>query len=102
MATNAPNRTIGLGILSTAQDAAGSDFFGIGVLCHAGFATPNLLAFDAPTDPAGTAFVDFSIPNNPALAGTPAYFQGFFLTTLCKPSPFGLMSSRGLSLVFQP
>ena len=102
MPTNAPDRTFGLGVISTGQNLAGIDFFGIGMLCHVDFAALTLLAFDAPTDPAGTGFVGFTIPNNPALVGATGYFQSFFLTSVCKPSPFGLMSSRGLAFTIQP
>ncbi len=103
--TNAPRLALGLGLVTDAQDLAGSDPFGLGLLLHVSFAAKEVFGLDARSDPSGTGFVAAPIPNTPALAG-----QSFFAQTIwvepagfaCSPAVASLVSSRGLSLTIQP
>jgi FG-GAP repeat protein len=97
---NAPPSSLGLGLLTNAQDLAGSDPFAIGALLHVDlFSATELYAFDFVSDASGNAqTVGVSIPNIPALVGNTYYAMALWAWTSCSLPPFNLSTSRGLAL----
>jgi hypothetical protein len=105
-ASNAPQSSLGLLLVGDAADAAGSDPLGLGVLFHVNVLTvTELLGIDLRSGTEGLARAATPIPNAPVLAGKTFTAQAFFLeagVAPCDPSPFGLVSSRGLSITVLP
>jgi hypothetical protein len=103
---HAPRSALGLGIVTNAQDAGGSDPFGIGVKLHVDlFAATQVYSFDFHSDVSGAGFAKAPIPNSPFLAGTVYYEQSLWVESLgyqCGPSPFHLVTSKGLAITIQP
>ncbi|HKD99580.1 MAG TPA: VCBS repeat-containing protein [Planctomycetota bacterium] len=103
--TNAPASALGLAILASAQDVAGSDPLRLGVLLHVDllastFAIPLSFASDA----SGSAAAPAAIPPTPGLAGATVFAQAIWVwpaTATCDPSSAGISSSRGLALTLQ-
>ncbi|HKD99955.1 MAG TPA: VCBS repeat-containing protein, partial [Planctomycetota bacterium] len=73
--SNAPSSGTGLALVSSADDATGSDPLGIGLTLHVDLAANVLLGFDAATDGAGSGRVALPIPAMPGLAGATVYAQ---------------------------
>jgi hypothetical protein len=106
--TNAPRSTLGLVLIGTAADIAGSDPFSLGILFHVDlFASATILGFDCYSDAGGTSVTPPGpIPNNPALVGSVFVAQGIWLESAaaglaCGPSFIHLVSSEGLALTIQ-
>jgi hypothetical protein len=104
--TNAPRSTLGLVLIGTAADLAGSDPFSLGILFHVDlFTSTTFLGFDCYSDAGGTSLTPPGpIPNNPGLIGSPFVAQGIWLENAgaglyCSPSPIGLVSSEGIQFV---
>lgn len=99
----APPTALGLGLLSTIQDLAGSDPFGIQVILHVGLlGAPEVLPFDMVSDATMTGNATLGIPNVPALVGNIYYAQSLWAwTSICNPSLYGLSTSNGLRIVVQ-
>jgi hypothetical protein len=95
-----PSNTLGLLLIATNPDLAGSDPFGLGVLLHVDLLSPELLAFNLYSDHNGNAAASTPIPNNPNLAGATysACALWYWSQGSCNASPFQLSSSRGLSI----
>ncbi len=101
--TNSPASTIGLGLISDAQDLAGSDPFGIGANLHVDllFAT-EVLTLDFVSNAAGLGTVTTEIPNNAILIGKTYFAQTLWVWTTCALPPFNISTSSALSLTIQP
>ncbi len=97
---NAPPSSLGLGLVTDAQDLAGSDPFGIGVLLHADFfLATEVLSFDFVSDASGNAeTIGTGIANDPPLIGKTYYAMALWAWTTCALPPFGLSTSRGLAI----
>lgn len=104
-ATNAPPRSLGLGIATEVADQAGSDPFGFGIIFHNDFIqSVELYSFDFISDASGNAFAPAAIGNNPLLQGLTYYLQSLWVNpaaSLCNPSVFGLASSQLLNITIQ-
>jgi len=107
--TNAPRWSTGLVLISDQQDAVGSDPFGLGALLHVGLVgASTFTSLTAKSDAAGQAFAATPIPNAPSFVGATLYVQSLFVestangTGVCTPSPFGIVTSNGLRMTFQP
>jgi hypothetical protein len=100
---NAPPSSLGLCLVANAQDAAGSDPFGIGVLLHVNlFAATEVLAFDFPSDALGSALTTGTgIPNDPFLVGQTYYAQALWVWATCALPPFDLSTSKGLAITIR-
>lgn len=102
---NAPASSIGIGLITDAQDLGGTDIFGVGILVHVGILTATeVITVDLFSDPSGSSFAPAPIPNDPLLAGKVYFGQGiWFWNGACAlPSPYSLSSTRGLKLTIQP
>lgn len=101
--SEAPASTVGLGLLGSVQDLAGTDY-GYGFLMHVGFGPGVFFSYTFLSDTDGFSTSDtFAIPAVPSLAGTELYAQAAFpWTGPCSPSALGLSTSDGLKLVIQP
>jgi hypothetical protein len=103
--TNAPARSLGLLLVANAPSLAGFDPFGIGALLHVDpFLSSEFFAIDMLTNSAGTGRAGAPIPNVPALSGAPYHAQAVFVETAgltCGPSPFRIVTSKGLTLAVQ-
>ena len=98
-----PPSTLGLGILADAQDLAGSDPFGIGVLLHVDlFTAVEVMTVDFVSDGAGNGLAAAPIPNNPFLIGKTYYAMALWAWSSCSLPPFNLSTSRGLALTLLP
>ncbi|MBL8696059.1 MAG: FG-GAP repeat protein [Planctomycetes bacterium] len=96
---NAPPSSLGLGILANAQDAAGSDPFGIGVLLHVNlFAASEIISLDFLSDASGNGLAAAPIPYAPALVGNTYYAMALWAWTACLLPPYNLSTSRGLAI----
>jgi hypothetical protein len=97
---NAPPSSLGLGIVTNAQDLNGSDPFGLGALLHVNlFAATEVYSVDFLSDAVGNArSADLAIALNPALVGTTYYAMALWVWTSCALPPFNLSTSRGLAL----
>jgi hypothetical protein len=86
---HAPPSSLGLCLVADAQDAAGSDPFGVGVLLHVNvFTATEVLAFDVVSDGSGNALtVSTAIPNNAALVGKTYFAQAIWVWTTCPLPP---------------
>jgi hypothetical protein len=101
---NSPPSSVGLCIVTDAQDLAGSDPFAIGVLLHVDFfSATEVLTFDFLSDPIGNALtVGTSIPNNLALVGKTYYAMALWGPwSSCSLAPFQLSTSEGLAFTIQ-
>lgn len=100
----APSGTLGILLVTNVQDFSGSDPFGIGVKLHVGFfGASEAYGFDAVANSGGAAQVALPLPNNPSLVGL-GYFAQFVWAwpgSTCSLPPYGLSSSRGLSITIQ-
>lgn len=105
-ATNAPVLALGAWMITDAQDAAGSDPFGLGLKFHVNlFAATFVLTVDAKSDAAGRAYTALPIPNNSALAGNTYYAQSLWVedpANQCSKASIPLVSSKGLAFTVQP
>jgi hypothetical protein len=99
----APASALGLGLVATAADLAGSDPFGLGALLHIDpLASSQLLGFDFTSDAAGYASAPAPIPQIPQLQGSVWYAQALWAWgAACSLPPFGLSSSWGLQITIQ-
>ena len=80
----APAASLGLAIVADAQDASGSDPFGLGVLLHVDLTAATLvLPLDIASDASGNATVVCPIPNSPALAGQSFYGMALWAWGAC-------------------
>ena len=96
-------RASALGILADAQDLAGSDPFGIGVLIHVDlFTAVEVVTVDFVSDGAGNGLAAVPIPNNPFLIGKTYYAMALWAWSSCSLPPFNLSTSRGLALSLLP
>jgi len=106
LCTNAPPNALGLGLQSDVADVAGSDPFGLGVALHVSlFGTPNVKGFDFESDAGGIGFAEVPIASDPGLSGATLFVQAIWLEApaqSCSPSPFHLISSKGLSYAIAP
>ncbi|HKE00521.1 MAG TPA: VCBS repeat-containing protein, partial [Planctomycetota bacterium] len=101
--TGAPPSTLGLLLVDSAPDVAGSDVFGFGLVTHVDFfASTFLVGIDMASDVDGYASGPAPIPNAPAFAGATLYAQGLWFWSACAPSPLHLSTSRGLAFTMQP
>jgi hypothetical protein len=100
--TNAPSNAFGLLLVANASSPSGVDPFGIGAALHVDpFASTEFFGLDMFGGPAGTAHAPAPIPNAPALSGAVYFAQALFLESpglTCGPSPFRIVSSRGLAV----
>jgi VCBS repeat protein len=103
--TNAPPNSLGLGLATDAKDFAGSDPFGLGVDLHVNFfAATEVYALDFFSDAVGAGIAHAPLPNDPALAGKTYFLQSLWIeepARSCSPSPFGLVSSKGVAVTIQ-
>ena len=103
--TNAPADKIGLLLIANVQDLAGSDPLGAGFLLHVNLAASSFfLGLNFDSDGHGAGIAGVPIPNNPSLSGVTVFAQGLWLETItetCSPSPFGVVTSKGLSITIQ-
>jgi hypothetical protein len=101
---HAPASSTGLVLIADVADTAGSDPLGIGLTLHLSLASSSLLPVDMLSDASGVGESMLGIPNVPAFVGATLSAQALWFWPLgtCSPSPFGLSSSNGLALVFQP
>lgn len=98
---NAPRCASGIGMISTAADVAGTNYYNF--LIHIDLAR-IVHSFDATSDPSGTSVVPTPIPNDPVLHGMTFYTQFLWiedtiLGAACGASPAHVAASAGLSLV---
>lgn len=102
-ADRAPVGGFGLGLLGSVADVAGSDPLGLGALLHVGVQPPALLAtLGVVIDGSGRAATPLPLPVLPGLAGSAWHVQDVFAWAgPCVPSPLGLSTSPGLTLVIQ-
>ncbi len=97
--TNAPASSLGLGMATDAQDVAGSDPFGIGVLLHVDLlGATEIVSFDIPSDSSGFGSAAVPLPALPALAGKTYHVQMLWAWTSCSLPPYGLSTSRGMAV----
>ncbi|HKE00075.1 MAG TPA: VCBS repeat-containing protein [Planctomycetota bacterium] len=100
--TQAPPSAVGLCLVADVANAAGSDPFGLGLVVHLDvFASTTLLPLPASSDGSGYALSPAAIPNAPGLAGATVHAQSIWVWSgagACTPSPFGLSSSKVLSV----
>lgn len=105
LGSNALPNTAGLVLVGDAQDAPGSNPFGLGFLLHVDLlASTELIPLTIASDAGGAAYAAAPIPNLPALAG-----KSYFAQTLWEVppaaacgAPFGVVTSRGLAITIQP
>jgi len=96
---NAPQSSLGLGILANAQDAVGSDPYGIGVLLHVNlFAATEVITLDFLSDASGNGLAAAPIPNASALVGNTYYAMALWAWTTCSLPPYNLSTSQGLAM----
>ncbi|HKE02099.1 MAG TPA: VCBS repeat-containing protein [Planctomycetota bacterium] len=104
--TGAPPSSLGLLLVADVADPVGHDVFGIGVIEHLDFfASSLLLPLNALSDGAGYGLAPVPIPNVASFAGATVHAQTKWLwlgAVACDPSPFGLSSSKLLSIVLGP
>ncbi|MFN0207275.1 MAG: FG-GAP repeat domain-containing protein [Planctomycetota bacterium] len=104
--TNAPPRSLGLGIVVDVPDLVGSDPFGIFVTFHVDFIFSNeIIPLDIISDMVGGAFVPVAIPNNPNIVNMTFYLQSLWVfnpAAPCDPSPLGASTSRLLDITILP
>jgi len=96
---NAPQSSLGLGILANTQDLAGSDPFFIGVLLHVDlFASTETVSLDFFSDVSGNGLAAAPIPNASALVGNTYYAMALWAWTTCSLPPYNLSTSQGLAM----
>ncbi|HKE01642.1 MAG TPA: hypothetical protein VKE69_11575, partial [Planctomycetota bacterium] len=106
--TNAPRRALGLGLVASAPDVAGTNFLALGMTLHVDpFASAVFLGLDFFSDPVGVGAAALPIPNLPSLAGATLYGQSIWIEDapngqLTSGAFVGLVSSVGLSFTIQP
>jgi|GEM_PF-3315968 len=101
--TAAPPASLGLTLVADAPDAVGHDLFGLGVLLHLDLLTSTLLLpIDIVSSSFGVGVTPAAIPIAPAFAGATVFAQSLWVWTSCSPTPFGLSTSNGLAVTFQP
>jgi len=103
-ADHAPPSSLGACIVADAQDVAGSDPVGLGVIFHFDvFTSTLLLALDMPTSADGKGSTPVPIPAVPSFAGAHVYAQTIWAWGgACVLPPFGLASTNGLAITIQP
>jgi len=105
---NAPPSALGVLLIADTQDAAGTDYFGIGLDFHVNLATAaTLLTTNASSDANGVGFVGLPIPNAPILVGIALDLQTLWVELPskglgCSTALLNLVSSRGLKVIFVP
>ncbi|HKE00505.1 MAG TPA: hypothetical protein VKE69_05810, partial [Planctomycetota bacterium] len=65
----------------------------------------TVLSFDARSGPVGDGFAPLPIPSLPPLVGLTFYAQTLWVEQvgwITSPAVLGLVSSKGLSITFQP
>jgi hypothetical protein len=106
--TNAPPRSLGVSLITDAQDVAGTDPFGIGVNFQVDLlSAAELYSLNIYTSENGCGIMPASIPNNPGLAGKTYYAQGIFVESsaaglACSTSPYHIVASRGAVVTLLP
>ncbi|TAJ16174.1 MAG: hypothetical protein EPO68_11530 [Planctomycetota bacterium] len=104
-ANHAPAAGVGILVLSSAQDLAGSDPLGLGVVTHVGVLPPAVLIPRVlVADAQGLAMKAFALPSDPSAAGATLYAQAFWVwpSASCAALPGVLSSSSGLAVTLQP
>jgi hypothetical protein len=105
--TNAPTETLGLLLIADAQDTIGHDLFGIGaVMLLDFFSAAEVFGFNMYSGEGGSAAAPAPIPNSPAVVGKTYFAQSAWVENAhdgqaCGPSPFHILTSRGLAFVIQ-
>jgi len=104
LTNHAPVNSLGLMLITDAQDAVGHDTFGVGILMHVGFiGAVDVYALDTVSDSFGGSWVLTPVPNNPALVGKAYYAQSIWAWSAeCVLAPYQLSSSQGLQVIIQP
>lgn len=105
LASGAPPRGLGWGIVAVAPIVAGADPFGLGVKLHVDLLAGPAFVFALRADAAGVASRLFPIPADPHLVGAAIPVQSLWpwaASAPCDPSPLGLSSSRGLQVLIGP
>lgn len=105
--TQAPREALGTVYVSTQPVAQGVDPFGLGALLHLDFTLPTLMQAELRTDSGGTGSAPMRIPNQPSIIGNKLFAQAVLLERTpapfeCSPSPFGVVTSRGLTFATVP
>ncbi|HKD99468.1 MAG TPA: IPT/TIG domain-containing protein [Planctomycetota bacterium] len=100
---HAPANALGLGLVGSAQDFAGHDLFGIGVLLHVDLVfSTTFLPADFASDATGLGTAPLPIPDVPAFLGATLYAQAIWSWgAACSLPPFGLSSSKGLRFTLE-
>ncbi|MBI3820618.1 MAG: PQQ-dependent sugar dehydrogenase [Planctomycetes bacterium] len=106
-ATNCPQSTLGLAIVTDQQDLVGSDPFSIGVTFLVGFGGSNVIPLDATSDNLGNGTVPAAIPNSAFLAGQTFFGQTYWVwspstCTLPGFNVYNMSSSNGVAFTIQP
>ncbi|HKE00905.1 MAG TPA: IPT/TIG domain-containing protein [Planctomycetota bacterium] len=100
---HAPANALGLGLVGTIPDVTGSDILALGILLHVNLFDPQLLGLNFFSDASGTGFASLPIPAFPGLVGATVYGQAVWAWSgACPLPPFGLSSSMGLQITFEP
>ncbi|HKE02286.1 MAG TPA: IPT/TIG domain-containing protein, partial [Planctomycetota bacterium] len=101
---HAPANALGLGLVGNAQDLAGSDPLALGVLFHVNpFLSTTIIGLDFTSDASGFATAPAPLPNDPAIVGSTLYGQVIWAWGgACPLGAFGLSSSMGLRITFEP
>lgn len=105
--TQAPREALGAVYVSPQPVAQGVDPFGLGALLHLDFTLPTLMQAELRTDAGGTGTAPVRIPNQPSIIGTKLFAQAVLLERTpapfeCSPSPYGVVTSRGLTFATVP
>ncbi|MBL8723569.1 MAG: hypothetical protein JNK49_05950 [Planctomycetes bacterium] len=98
-----PAQGFGMLLAGTVADLLGSDPFGLGLRLHVSITPPaTAAAVGFATDAAGVGGVSLPLPPGAAFVGMRFHTQAaFWWPGPCLPTPFGVSSSEGLTLVVQ-
>lgn len=99
-----PSLSLGMCMITDAQDYVGSDPFGIGVLLHVDLlAATQVIAVDVNSGAHGISMTILPVPNVPSLVGQKFYAQILWLwpSTVCTLPPLNLSTSTALELTIQ-
>ena len=102
--SNAPTSTLGIMVIGTLPDVAGSDPLGLGFNLHL-LLGPAILAADVyPSDANGVGHYPLPIPGSAVLIGFGLYAQSIWAwdPAACSPTPIGWSSSHALAVTLQP
>jgi hypothetical protein len=101
---HAPSSTTGLGLITDAADAIGTDVASLGILLHLDrVAALEAIAVEFHSDGNGLATCPIAIPDHAALVGKHYYCQVLWgWNSLCAAGPLGISSSKGLEIAIQP